>query len=103
MCVSVRVRTRKESYIGFRKFRGIPLPEEEQGIIFYTCLKYKKLPDAKKAKIDRLCEKCGGEYSRALFELVTTRAGEVAISQRFYISESVLREKRKRFYLEWSK
>ena len=96
-----RTRTRKEEKTGFRKYRGIKLSEEEQGIIFYTCLSFPKLNEKTKKKIERLCVECAGAYSHALFELVTTRHSVTSLSRKYYLSESSLYELRKKFYEAW--
>ena len=98
-----RTRTRKEEKTGFRKYRGLKLSEEEQGIIFYTCLSYNTLPEKTKKKIERLCTECGGEHRHALFELVTTRKTVASLARKHYTSESTLYELRKKFYESWNK
>lgn len=84
--------------MGFRKLRGVRLPEEKQGLIRYTCLDYATQPDWMKRKISRLCDQYGGEYSRALFEVMTTRRSITDISLDYCVSESVLYERRRLFY-----
>ena len=41
--------------MGFRKLRGVRLPEEKQGLIRYICLNYADQPEWMKRKIERLC------------------------------------------------
>ena len=84
--------------MGFRKLRGVRLPEEKQGLIRYTCLNFATRPAWMKEKITRLCDECGGEYSRALFEVMTTRRSMTEIALRHCVSESVLYNRRKLFY-----
>lgn len=98
-----RPRTRKEKKTGFRKYRGIKLSEEEQGIIFYTCLRFPKLNEKTKKKIERLCIECAGEYRHALFELVTTRKTVASLAYKHHTSGSTLYELRKKFYESWYK
>lgn len=99
-----RIRTqRKEKKTGFRKYRGIKISEEEQGIIFYTCLQFYRLPEKKKQKIERLCRECAGELCHALFELVTTRKSVRTLALKHHTSESTLYELRKKFYESWNK
>ena len=87
--------------MSFRKLRGVRLSEEKQGLIRYTCLNYASRPKWEQEKIRRLCEVHGGQYSRALFEVMTTRRSVVAIAQAHAVSESVLYERRKAFYEGW--
>ena len=54
-------------------------------------------------KIERLCNLCGGEHSRALFEVMTTRHSVTELSVKHAVSESVLYERRKAFYESWDK
>lgn len=89
--------------MSFRRLRGVRLSEEKQGLIRYTCLNYDSRPKWEKEKIDRLCEKCGGEYSCALFEVMTTRRRVAEIALTHSVSESVLYECRKAFYESWNK
>lgn len=89
--------------MSFRKLRGVRLPEEKQGLIRYTCLNYGEQPKWKREKIQRLCDACGGEHSRALFEVMTTRKSVTRIAMEYAVSESVLYERRKTFYEAWYK
>ena len=84
--------------MSFRKLRGVRLPEEKQGLIRYTCLNYKSQPDRMRKKIERLCEECGGDYKRALMEVMTTRRSITAIALEHNVSERVTYERRKAFY-----
>lgn len=87
--------------MGFKKLRGIKLPEEKQGLIRYSCLNYAHASERIRKKIDRLCRVCGGEYSLALFEVMTTKKSIVQISMDHHVSESVLYALRRRFYERW--
>lgn len=49
----------------------------------------------------RLCDKCGGAYSAALFRLMTTDESVTKISMDFYLSEMTLYNMRKAFYESW--
>lgn len=84
--------------MGFRKLRGVRLPEEKQGLIRYTCLNYASQPEWMRRKIERLCEEYGGEHRRALFEVMTTRKSIAKIAMEYAVSESVLYARRKAFY-----
>ena len=87
--------------MGFKKIRGIALPEEKQGFIRYTCLTYRDQPQHVQKKIRRLCVEQGGQYSAALWEVVCTRESVVSISMRHHVSETVLYDARKRFFEAW--
>ena len=87
--------------MSFRKLRGVRLPEEKQGLIRYTCLNFSSQPEWMREKIQRLCEECGGAYSAALLEVMTTRRSMTEISLRHFVDESTLYRARKRFYESW--
>ena len=89
--------------MSFKKLRGVNLPEEKQGLVRYTCLNFAVRPKWEQEKIQRLCNECGGEHSRALFEMMTTRRQVTEIAIRYAVSESVLYERRKLFYERWYK
>ena len=87
--------------MGFKKIRGVSLPEEKQGLIRYTCLTYRDQPTHIQRKIRRLCQEQGGFHNAALWEIMCTWETAVSISQRHHVSESVLYDMRKRFYEAW--
>ncbi len=84
-----------------KKLRGIPLPEEKQGLVRYTCLCYRELPKYSQEKIQRLCAEAGGAYSAALWEVMCTRETVTAIALRHHVSEMTLYRARKEFYVRW--
>ena len=87
--------------MGFKKLRGVALPEERQGLIRYTCLNWADQPKAVQDKIQRLCTQCGGAGSAALWEVMCTRRSIAAIARDRYVSESALYRARKAFYESW--
>lgn len=87
--------------MGFKKLSGVPLSEEEQGLIRYTCLTYAKQPPRVQRKIQRLCLLCAGAYSAALFDVMCTKKSITAIALANYVSESQLYRFRKAFYEAW--
>ena len=89
--------------MSFRRLRGVRLSEEKQGLIRYTCLNYASRPKWEQEKIRRLCDEHGGQYSRALFEVMTTQKSITAIAEAHTVSESVLYERRKAFYEGWNR
>lgn len=97
------MQLRKErSGLSFRKLRGVNRPEKVQGMIYYTCKNFERQPKHIREKIKRLCKECGGEHEEALFVLLTRENVSVPwIERNYYVSDSVLYERRKRFYERW--
>lgn len=87
--------------MSFKKLRGVPLPEEKQGLVRYTCLTYAEQPKRIQDKIERLCHECGGEHWHALFLCMTTKRSIVSIAMEEFVSESAIYRMRKAFYREW--
>ncbi len=87
--------------MSFRKLRGVRLSEEKQGLIRYTCLNYASRPKWEQEKIRHLCDEHGGQHSRALFEVMTTKRSITAIALEHAVSESVLYRARKSFFENW--
>lgn len=87
--------------MGFKKLRGVSLPEEKQGLIRYTCLTVKEQPVHIQRKIQRICDEQGGEHSAALWAVMCTNASMVEIARRHFVSERTLYELRKAFYETW--
>lgn len=87
--------------MGFKKLRGVDLPEEKQGLIRYTCLTVQEQPLSVQNKIRRLCGECGGEYSAALWDVMCSNRNIVEIAQRHFVSERILYDLRKAFYEAW--
>lgn len=87
--------------MGFKKLRGVSLPEEQQGLIRYTCLTWRDQPKHIQNKIQRLCRECGGAYGAALREVMCTKSSLAAIALRNHVSENVLYDLRRQFYEAW--
>lgn len=87
----------------FRYKRSIPVTYDLQGYIYFTSRLYQELPKGKQAKIRKLCEEAGGEYSDALFAFVTTDAGKAEICAEYFISESTLERAVRRYYLAFQR
>ena len=77
------------------------MSEKKQGLIYYTCQNYNRLSNKTKQKIERLCEKHGGSYRAALFELITTPTTTVAMASKYFMSERTLQNCRKALYEDW--
>lgn len=87
--------------MGFKKLRGVPLPEEKQGLIRYTCLTYAQQPPRIQRKIDKLLQVHGGEYADALRLVMLSRESITAISLKCHVSEETLYRLRRAFYTGW--
>ena len=86
----------------FKKRRGIHIPYEKQGLIYFNCVNYKDMPEDVQNKISDLCNEVGKEYADVLFEVVTNSKRSIrSISLEFHVSESLLYRYRKRFYETW--
>ena len=94
---------REVAIVGFKKLRGVDLPEEKQGLVRYICLNCDSQPKRLQDKIQRLCDDVGGAYSAALREVMCGRKSITAISREFFVSESKLYDMRKVFYEKWFK
>lgn len=86
----------------FKKRRGIKLPYNKQGLIYFTCVNYRDFPDEVLQKITRLCDEIGKEHSEALFEVMTNSSKSIcALAMDYHISETQLYHYRKKFYEAW--
>ena len=86
----------------FKKRRGIHIPYEKQGLIYFTCVNYDDMPEDVQNKVSDLCNEVGKEYADVLFEVVTSSKRSIrSISIENHISESQLYLYRKRFYEAW--
>ena len=86
----------------FRYKKGIPIPYNEQGYIYFLCRNYKRLPSEMQGLIRDQAQAAAGEYSKALLEFITSDCGGTAICTRHHISESTLERVVKRFYISFS-
>lgn len=75
----------------------------EQGLIYYTCLNYDRMPEETQQKIDRLCKEAGKHNADALKDLLLH--GDIysceRIAGRHYCSANTLLTARRRFYELW--
>ncbi len=86
----------------FRKRRGIHIPYNKQGLIYFTCVNVKDMPEAVQQKILNLCIEVGKEDYKALYEVVTNdKKSILSISLEYYLSEKKLYRLRKEFYEKW--
>lgn len=81
--------------------KGVKVPYERQGLIYFTCRNFATQPVTVREKILRLVENHGGEYADALFDHLTQGTSVVALSQIWYVDAKVIYTIRKRFYEAW--
>lgn len=88
----------------FKKRRGIHLPYNVQGLIYFTCVNIKRQPQEVQACVWNLCALVGGEDADALYEFLTDdRMSAEAVCMKYYISGKKLYRMRKKFYEEFAK
>lgn len=86
----------------FKKRRGIHIPYNKQGLIYFTCVNHNEMPEDIQNKIIDICNNVGGEYAEALYEVVTNSSKSIrALSMEHHISEMSLYRLRKKFYEAW--
>ena len=86
----------------FKKRKGINVPYNKQGLIYFMLHDFKDQPRKVQDKIVSLCEEIGGdEYKKALLEFVTTESSAVKVSLKHYLSEGTLYVLRKKLYEKW--
>lgn len=86
----------------FRKRRGIHIPYNKQGLIYFTCVNVKDMPQEVQQTILNLCIEVAGQDYKALYEVVTNdRKSVLSISLEYFINEKRLYKLRKEFYEKW--
>lgn len=86
----------------FKKRRGIHLPYNKQGLIYFTCMNINDMPYDIQDKIKNLCQEVGKEYSEVLYKVVTDSNRSVrSLAIEYNISERNLYRYRKKFYEAW--
>lgn len=86
----------------FKKRRGIRIPYNKQGLIYFTCMNVKEMPEDVQQKILNLCIEVGKEDYKALYEVLTDDNKSVlSISLEYFLSEKRLYRLRKEFYEKW--
>lgn len=86
----------------FRKRRGIHIPYNKQGLIYFTCMNVKDMPQEVQQKILNLCIEVGKEDYKALYEVVTNdKKSVLSVSLEYFINEKRLYKLRKEFYEKW--
>ena len=88
----------------FKKRRGIKLPYNKQGLIYFTCVNYNDMPEHIQRKIVNLCEEVANGNEEVLFKVVTNSNKSIrSLAIEYNISERSLYRYRKKFYEEWEK
>lgn len=87
----------------FRFKRSVPVSYDRQGYIYFASRLFQDLPQKQKQEILDLCRECGGEYSAALLEFVTTGANATQICMKYSISRSTLERAVRRYYVNFGK
>ena len=75
----------------FRKLRGVKLPYNTQGYIYFTCVTFSQQPPEIQNKIEQLFE-------------VLTKAGQYSVERiatDHFISAATLYRLRRKFYEKW--
>lgn len=87
----------------FKKRRGIHIPYNEQGLIYFVCMNVKKMPVEVQNKVLNLCIEVAGQDYKALYEVMTNDNKSIlSISLEYFINEKRLYKMRKEFYEKWS-
>lgn len=86
----------------FKKLRGVHIPYNKQGLIYFTCMNAKHMPEDVQQKILNLCIEVSGQHYKALYTMLTDDSKNVhAVSMEFHICETQLYFYRKKFYEKW--
>ena len=86
----------------FKKRRGINIPYNKQGLIYFNCMNFVDMPDHIQKKIVRLCNEVGKEHSEVLFQVLTNSNKTISsLAMEYHICETQLYLYRKRFYEAW--
>ena len=87
----------------FRYKKSVPVDYDLQGYIYFTSLRYKRLSQKEKRRIEGLCMEAGGEHYQALLEFVTTKQSAKMVCAKYFISESTLIRAVRRYYRAFGK
>ena len=87
----------------FKKRRGINIPYNKQGLIYFTCMNIEDMPEDVQYKIVKLCDEVGKEEYRDVLYQVVTNSNETirSLALKYHISETQLYHYRKKFYESW--
>lgn len=82
----------------FRYKKSIRVSYKRQGLIHFTMQNVARLPEAKREKLQKLCQEAAGEYSAALWAYLTTGKSYVSVAQEHALSQDTLFRVQRRFY-----
>lgn len=83
----------------FKKRRGIHIPYNRQGLIYFVCMNVKDMPEETQQKIFDLCVEVSGCHYEALYALITDDTVNIhGVATQYRISETQLYYYRKKFY-----
>lgn len=88
----------------FKKIRGLKMPYERQGMIFFTLANYKEQPPEMRERIDEMiAEVCGGDaaYENALRAWLIKGEDFESVHLRYYVNAATLGRLRRRIYERW--
>lgn len=86
----------------FKKLRGVHIPYNKQGLIYFICVNAKDMPENVRQKILNLCIEVSGQHYEALYTMLTNNSKNVhGIAIDYHISETQLYFYRKKFYEKW--
>lgn len=86
----------------FKKRRGIHIPYNKQGLIYFTCMNIKDMPEVVQQKVLNLCVEVGKEDCKALYDVLTNDNKSIlSISLEYHLNEKKLYRMRKEFYEKW--
>lgn len=86
----------------FKKRRGIHIPYNKQGLIYFVCMNVREMPKDVQQKILNLCVEVGGQHYQVLYTLLTDDSKNIhSLAMKFHISETQLYYYRKKFYEKW--
>lgn len=87
----------------FKKRRGIKIPYNRQGLVYFACMDVKNMSQEEVDKIKQICSDIAGENAEALYTLVTDDSLTVeGVANRFFMSTTNLYKFRMRFYYRMS-
>ena len=83
----------------FKKRRGIHIPYNKQGLIYFICVNVKDMPEDVQQKILNLCIEVTGQHYQALYTLLTNDSKNIhGVAMAYNVSETQLYGYRKQFY-----
>ena len=94
------INSRKDNDM-FRYRKSRNLKYNEQGLIYFLCHNYHKMPQNVQEMIKNRCKNTCGHHWNAVFDYMTTDKSFISVCMKHYISESTLADNILRFYKDW--